>query len=464
MNGESMNGIKVLCGDVIDQLKTLSDESIQCVVTSPPYWGLRDYSVCGCSLTYNTKNLSEDERLSCSEAGGGLTEKSCQKKKPNPNCLMCKGTGTIDGIKNNQFGSEKSPDEYVEHLLETFREVWRVLRNDGTVWLNLGDSYYNYRPGGDALEPQTISGKKQRDYPTSVPRRNLSQRGLKEKDLVGIPWRVALALQNDGWYLRSDVIWNKSNPMPESVTDRPTRSHEYIFLLTKSPHYYYDQEAIREPYTEPLNRWGGKTKRASPEDSKVWTEEGKKAGFTGLARRDTNCRPNPAGRNRRTVWEMRTKPYTDAHFATFPEELPERCILAGTSQKGACPVCGAPWKRILKVDRSSTGMERWDELENDLSDKAKLDTDHNRKNISGIFKFAGGTTRETTGWQPTCECGHNEVVPCTVMDIFAGSGTTGAVAQRLGRKAILIELNPEYIKLINKRCNLGYADITETYL
>ena len=303
---------EVLEGDVREVLKTLDDESVQCGVTSPPYWGLRDYGV------------------------------------------------------DDQLGLEPTPEEFVENMVGVFQEVKRVLRKDGTVWLNLGDSYSSHKDCKSP--PQTISNNNQHEIEKgkSVTRdtKKLKEAGLKNKDLVGIPWRVAFALQADGWYLRSDIIWNKPNPMPESVTDRPTKSHEYIFLLTKSPKYYYDHEAIKEKGSGRIP--GNKVPQ-------------KGAGMVGFEIRDglLEAQQKPQdSRNKRSVWKITTKPYKEAHFATFPEELPETCIKAGT-QKGD-----------------------------------------------------------------------------VVLDIFAGSGTTLRVASKLGRKGIGIELNPEYIKILKKRCKI----------
>jgi len=300
---------EVIQGDVREVLKTLDDESVQCVVTSPPYWGLRDYGV------------------------------------------------------DDQLGLEATPEEFVENMVDVFREVKRVLRNDGTLWLNLGDSYFGGGRGDDSKLRGSHKGQGTYDsMKSSKPDWN-KVKGLKPKDLVGIPWRVALALQADGWYLRSDIIWNKPNPMPESVADRPTKSHEYIFLLTKSAKYFYDHEAIKEKGEYPAGTKAAKGSAKRYSTDLVNSRPPEYKVYDGL-------------RNKRSVWKITTKPYKEAHFATFPEELPETCIKAGT-QKGD-----------------------------------------------------------------------------VVLDIFAGSGTTLRVASKLGRKGIGIELNPEYIKILKKRCKI----------
>jgi DNA modification methylase len=343
--------VKVLEGDCRDVLRTLPNESVHCVVTSPPYFGLRDYGVSG------------------------------------------------------QIGLESAPAEYVARLVEVFREVRRVLRDDGTLWLNLGDSYtrnpakggsgpngkHDFIPSyGDArkkLAANAVVGSSDGSVGRADrPGTRASVDGLKEKDLIGIPWRVAFALQQDGWYLRQDIIWHKPNPMPESVRDRCTKAHEYIFLLSKSEKYYFDSEAIKEPSVtnDPRRPYG--SFGANVLDSRGAAAQGggrlrapanvKRGEFNGK----TNDLPGREAfraftetRNKRSVWTVTTKPFKGAHFATFPPDLIEPCVLAG------CPVGG------------------------------------------------------------------------TVLDPFGGAGTTGVVAQKHGRNAILCELNPEYVKMARQR-------------
>ena len=266
--------IEILSGDCRETLRSMPNESVQCCVTSPPYWGLRDYG------------------------------------------------------HNGQLGMEKTPEDFVDNLVDVFREVRRVLKDDGTLWLNLGDSYASTTKGSGG--PSDLQGTNAGSRYAS--RRFVLPSGLKPKDLVGIPWRVALALQTDGWYLRQDIIWHKPRQMPESVTDRCTKAHEYIFLMAKSDRYYYDQEAIKEPSKE-----------------------------SGVLR------------NKRSVWAVMPAVFKGAHFATFPEDLITPCVRAG-SKRGD-----------------------------------------------------------------------------TVLDPFAGSGTTGKVAIENGREAVLCELNPEYIEMIEER-------------
>ena len=280
------------------------------------------------------------------------------------------------------------------------------------------------------------SGSAYLDYTTA---------SLKPKDLCGIPWRLAFALQADGWYLRSDIIWHKPNPMPESVTDRPTKAHEYLFLLTKSPTYFYDQEAVREPVTESTmyrartdfitNNDVAKRKHFDPKTPSI---NPRTAEATRQAILDGR------GRNLRTVWTIPTQPYPDAHFATYPEKLVEPCIKAGTSVKGCCAACGAPWAREIDVT-----------YRNDTTTDGRPAKGNHRPETNGEKStFASGErTRRlttTTGWHSMCTHAA-DTVPCTVLDIFCGSGTTGEVAMKLGRSFIGIELNPKYCELARNR-------------
>lgn len=423
-------------GDALDVLRTLPDESVHCCVTSPPYWGLRDYG--------------------------------------------------IDG----QLGLEETPELYVARMVEVFREVRRVLRRDGTCWLNIGSSYMA-NPSG-SLEGSTLTkGGKQtassragraarrdaasRDSTCTAPQG--SPRRLKPKDMVPTPWMLAMALQQDGWYLRSDVIWSKCNPMPESVTDRPTKAHEYLFLLTREPRYFYDADAIREPAE--WARWGDQTngKHQDTESAASWIPDRKVArrpplvpeqtkagvGRQGIGS-DTFGHYAERGRNRRSVWEIATEPYPDAHFATFPQKLVEPCILAGTSERGCCPECRAPWQRVVEVEsswrlRAENGATRGNLAPETLVGAGTQRAVHG----AGVSHDLNSRRREQKGWRPTCECGDesgvigwvgtvaHETVPCTVLDPFLGSGTVALVARRLGRRCIGIELNPGYAAQAAKR-------------
>jgi DNA modification methylase len=378
---EQLGKAVIYTGDALAILKTIPGESVHCCVTSPPYWGLRDYG----TAKWEGGDLGCDHKGAplCSDKSGlaGYTSENIKLRtfsQPYKDiCGKC-GAKRID----NQIGLEKTPEEYVSKMVEIFREVKRVLRNDGTVFLNLGDSYGSgTRKTNHA---QSVANGDERDLPCI-------ERGKQgyAKQLIGIPWRVAFALQADGWYLRQDIIWNKPNPMPESVTDRCTKSHEYVFLMTKSAKYYFDNGAIKEraiyALTSGDNRPPGIVRdRLYGYDSKESVLRGRTITETenGItirhplgkhARGQQSPKAIVDYRNKRSVWTVNTKPYPDAHFATYPPKLIEPMILAG------CPVDG------------------------------------------------------------------------TVLDPFAGSGTTGEVALRHSRRSILIELNPKYIELIKQR-------------
>ena len=251
----------ILFGDARETLSAFIDKARMCV-TSPPYYGLRNY-----------------------------------------------------GDEEKQIGQEETPEEYISNLVEVFREVRNVLTDDGTLWLNIGDSYYNYRPGkGQALNKQTVASNDQ-DLPQKCARRGNKLDGLKEKDLIGIPWMLAFALRADGWYLRQDIIWHKPNPMPESVRDRCTKAHEYMFLLSKNKKYYYDNEAIKEPAKD----WGTRDRTKGK-----YHNQG-----SGLQPHSGLTKSYPK-KNKRSVWSISPRPYKGAHFAVFPPELIEPCILAGS--------------------------------------------------------------------------------------------------------------------------------------
>lgn len=361
----------ILVGDVLEKLTELPDESVHMVVTSPPYWGLRDY-------------------------------------------------GGVEG----QIGLEASPGEHIEVMVDVFREVRRVLRGDGTLWLNYGDCYATAANGRSAADTKAAGRDDRtfRDKPFST-----VGDGLKPKDLCMIPARVALALQADGWWLRSEIVWAKPNPMPESIRDRPVSSHEKLYLLAKRARYFYDAVAVRTAAKSDKQR--GLTPR----------HEG---GINHTTLDDTG---RDMGANLRNVWTIATKPFKEAHFATFPPALVEPCILAGTSAKGVCPQCGAPWVREMERE-----MER-----EFIGDRTKARGEHvpggvNRRIAAGSGRHPPGNHR-TTGWSPFCGCDAGDPMPATVLDPFGGAGTVGLVANRLGRAAVLIELNPDYATMARAR-------------
>lgn len=441
-------GIKLLQGDCRQVLASLPAESVQTCVTSPPYYGLRDYGTAewaggdaGCDhLAPFTGGLTSS---GLAKYANGLNEDTVKAKMTNRRQQYrdeCKDCGAIR--VDQQIGLEQSPAEYVAQLVEVFREVRRVLRSDGTVWLNLGDSYASSSKGtgGDGsssglrkdgrAEPARISAAK-----GSIANQTFSARridhGMKPKDLMLIPARVAIALQDDGWWIRSEIIWSKSAPMPESVRDRPTCAHEKVWLLTKAATYFYDADAVAEPSEmKPQQRL---TPRASHPK--------------GDAGRQKHTQPEGGTayetRNLRNVWHLNPEPFPGAHFATMPATLAERCIKAGTSERGCCPLCGAPWVRMVETKRTRDGKPLdggWD-----------IDAGGRRLGATGVGHWRDKTVSTTTGWTPSCSCPEHEPVPQTVLDPFSGAGTTLVVASRLQRNAIGIELNPQYVELARRR-------------
>ena len=458
-----MNTHKIILGDCIEGMNTLPDGCVHTCITSPPYFGLRDYGtgtweggdpdcdhidetamaermrqkksmiVVGERMDGSTRTRVHDE-----EIGKGIQHQHL--------CKKCGAKRT-----DSQIGQEDTVEGYVQKMVEVFREVRRILRDDGTLWLNLGDSYMSAK--NCSPPPQTQGG--QRGMPSDfVPPNRKDQKGLKTKDLIGIPWRVAFALQADGWYLRQDIIWHKPNPMPESVTDRCTKAHEYIFMLSKKPHYFYDYEAIKEPLAE--SSIGRKERKKNLIDRTGVGTLGKQIkegvnsdhGYSGLAlgRNGKTGYSEDGKRNKRSVWTVTTKPFRGAHFAVYPEDLILPCVLAGTSEHGCCPQCGKPWERV--VERTKTFESGSGRSGNPISGKQDLSA--SETNSTPDIRMGPCVQSHTTGWSPACECG-GEPVPCTVLDPFTGSGTTAVVALKNGRNYIGTELNPEYVKIAEAR-------------
>lgn len=448
----------ILQGDCRDTLKTLPPQSVHCAVTSPPYFNLRSYLPAG-----------------------------------HPD-------------KSREIGSEQSPQEYVAALVSVFREVWRVLRDDGVLWINLGDSFAADR-GGTYMPAETLSGgvsgkgdaepmRGRGGAAEGNARRDCTKFGIKHKCLIGIPWRVALALQDDGWYLRRDIIWEKRSCMPESVTDRCTTSHEYIFHLTKRPTYYYDNVAIAEPVSQSMldqieDGYEGLALKdysaagvQDPSDvkSRIIANARKKqknlqtedhgrtvhSMHTGRALAngkgfDSSMAGGGSGyykadgtpirgstRNKRSVWRTTSANFAGQHFATFPPSLIKPCILAGTSAVGCCPECAAPYERDTETVAAMSKACPKTQASHEA--RGGTGTPVGTLGKSGGGRVDGYTT--TLGWSPTCKCDAGKQVPCTVLDPFGGSGTTAAVAIELGRKAILCELNAEYIALQRQRIDV----------
>ena len=389
--------VRVLVGDCRETLATLPAGSVHCIVTSPPYYGLRDYG----------------------EAA--------------------------------QIGLEDTPDAYVAEMVGVFRELRRVLRDDGVAWLNLGDSYTGgggYAPDAPSNQPEAQAARNapmaERSGARIAGRRNRSD--VSAGNLLGIPWRVAFALQSDGWTLRDACVWHKPNPMPESVAGtrwegdtlrrgswRHTSAHEMVFMLTRGMGYFSDQEAVREAGSENVP-WSASSNGGKKQEQ-LGNNIGNKLGAPAA----------PSGRNPRNVWSITTRPYSGAHFATMPPDLAERCIKAATSATGVCPACGAQWAPV--VERG------------ELAGEAKIQlgprpaADARGVSASGLARTNGRTWREidVLDHRPTCDCPPADPIPATVLDPFGGAGTTALVADRLGRDAILCELNADYAELARAR-------------
>ena len=374
-------------GDALEVLRTLPDESVQCCVTSPPYWGLRDYGTGrwegGAGECDHTRGNPREDH-SHGEYLGTRDRQAASVANASPQLQTCQRCGALR--VDQQLGLEDSPDEYIERMVEVFEEIRRVLRLDGVLWLNMGDSYANDGKWGGStggIHPKSLHGD------SGIGRRRRST-GLKPKDLVMMPARLALALQAAGWWIRMDTIWHKPTSMPESVKDRPTRAHEYIYLLSKSARYFYDADSIKEPVTGNAHARGNGVNPKAKTPSGWDTREGNHREKTGRYPRPKQNESFSAAvsglvdmRNARSVWTIQARPYPSAHFATFPPELAERCIKAGTRPGD------------------------------------------------------------------------------TVLDPFGGSGTTAAVATGLGRKAIHIDLNPEYLDLAIDRIGPMLVDVKE---
>lgn len=328
--------IQIIQGDCREKLKELPAESVDCCITSPPYYGLRDYNTEDLIWGGNDNCDHEWGKISHPPKGGMYTEdkKDIWKNKPATGnnkkvtitqarlrngyktsvCIKC-------GAWKGSLGLEPTPEIYVNNMVSAFREVKRVLKKSGSLWLNIGDSYYNYRPGIN--NTQRIA--KNVNLPVESPKRNNKLTNIKEKDLIGIPWMAAFALRNDGWYLRMDIIWHKPNTMPESVKDRPTKSHEYLFLLTKSKSYYCDMDAIREPHVS-MNDL--ESRRILDNKDKTYLDR------QDLASRSREEYYHPKGRNKRSVWMINTEAKSGGHYAKMPSELVKNCVLAGCPEKG----------------------------------------------------------------------------------------------------------------------------------
>jgi DNA modification methylase len=434
----------ILQGSCLELMRGLPENSIQTVITSPPYFGLRNYGT-DPQIWGGSKECEHD---------WGVTQPRRLRTEhdvKNPESIQLHNTGANHGLPTTstcvkcgawrgELGLEPTPELFVEHLVWIFREVRRILREDGTVWLNIADSYW----AGKGQSGQGDSGYQEERESLNRGHHQIAGKGLtrpqdgrhstiKPKDLCLVPQRLAIALQADGWYVRSEVIWSKRNCMPESVTDRPTRSHEQIWLLTKSRNYYYDIDAIREPHAETSLK---RIERPLTLSSNV---EGRAINTEGETDMKRFC--HPAGANCRTVWHMSTTQFRGKHYAGYPLDLPKRCILAGTSAHGRCAECGTPWRR----DTETVSLERFDL---DPADPRYRPSRYDVKYKNVGMRYSQVTDK---GWAKDCDCATDAVLPCLVLDPFNGSGTTGLVALQNGRSYIGLELNPEYVQMTKER-------------
>lgn len=422
----------------------LANNSVQMCVTSPPYFNQRSYAGAirwqGGDPNCKHEGARQPNRFDYGNPGLQILNPGSAFSKYLATCPDC---GAVK--EDRQIGQEDTPDEFVQHMVQVFREVRRVLRPDGTLWLNLGDSYAGSQKGvgknGKAYAgPLQALLNKGSIGIVDAPKRADSM-GLKNKDLIGIPWRTALALQADGWYLRRDVIWYKKSVMPESVTDRPTTTHEYLFIFAKREKYYYDAEAIKEE-CEWDGRTGAKNYIVDEDGNEMRVGEGQNSltRFTGL-------------RNKRSVWELGPEPTQYAHFATYPQALVEPCIKAGSSEQGQCPLCGAPWVRLVERDKPPRELLSRTTLPQDgyVAGGARRGGDVNagQKLQQWIMEHPS----RTVGWKPGCK--HNyQPVPQLVLDPFNGSGTTGLVARRFGRRYVGLDISSEYMDIARDRLGL----------
>ncbi len=433
-------------GDARD-MSELPDGSVQMVCTSPPFWGLRKYAGDQDLIWGGDKDCEHKWDVGIkkwhSGTNAGLIQLGDRGAFHN-NFSNQTNTCPLCGAWKGAYGLELTPEMYIEHTIQILREIRRVLRKDGVVFWDIGDSYAGSwgnsgsREGGQRQQNQEKIHRKAWDNNTERPASSYRHSIIKPKDLCLIPFRVAIAAQEDGWWVRSVIIWSKSNPMPESVTDRPTESHEYILMLTKNKNYYWDADAVREPQSLGTHSRGKtpiKTERSIAKSIQANGQESHKDWF----KYTNEWLYHPLGRNIRTVWEFPTQPYPEAHFAVFPEKLPEICIRAATPEVGCCSKCGAPWVRIIDKSYNIRAIRA-------ITEKQYKSVGGSRANMP----FMGDKITQTLGWQPTCKCDADKV-PSLVLDLFAGSGTTLAVAKREGRRAVGYELSGEYCKLIVER-------------
>jgi DNA modification methylase len=482
-------------GHVIDVLRTMGAASVQCIATSPPYFGLRDYGLepviwepvlyapmaglppmpfpahanpeAFATCAHDWDEWSEKHRVEDAVHGktrttdrfyGGDANRrfdgSHQEHAHGQTCRIC-------GAWRGCLGLESDPNLYIGHLVQVFREAWRVLADDGVLWLNLGDSYARRGGTDKGVSPTASVRSTQNTLEQKGGRKQGVHSGLKAKDLIGIPWRAALALQADGWFLRSDVVWAKGvsfartwhgNPMPESVTDRPTRAHEMVFLLSKRDRYFFDHVAVQEAAVHSATGKAASFRREAG-NKRDQSIPGQKAG-THRPNRENTAYNGPM-RNLRDVWTVTTKPYPGAHFAVWPADLVLPMVLAGTSAIGHCPACGKRWARVTEKTTRFAGNSAISGRDlSEIRDGGKHAGTVNGGNKN--LKAGPQTLVTSHGFRSACSC-NSAPVPDVVLDIFGGSGTTAAVALSAGRSAVLIDANVGYDGLQDGRIALAQA-------
>jgi DNA modification methylase len=453
--------VTLLRGHVIAALRSIPAGSVHCVMTSPPYLGLR---------VYGTVPQVWGGDPECAHAWGGLepprrsrwgdldtlSEKQASNRGSASNVeALTASTGQFCQLCHawrGELGSEPTVSLFIAHLVEVFREVRRVLRPDGVLWINIADSYCS-SPAGNVAPVQDADGAYARKHARmraatgeDAMRRpvDFGADRIKPKDLCLVPQRLAVAMQEDGWYVRADCLWHKPNPLPESVPDRPmTKDHEYVWMFTPTAQNYWDDVAVREPAApdsarpskhRPRGEWksrkAGQYHECSAEQAAATLHSGS----------DT--------RRRRSIWTIPTQAVAGCHFATYPEKLVETPILGSTSAHGVCGLCGAPWERVSEPTPEYAACFG----SNTGADAERAEKGYQKRSPAVCASYV------TTGWKPSCDCHPafaGEPVPATVLDIFNGSGTTGVVALRHGRRYIGIDLNADYLELAKQR--LGVA-------
>jgi DNA modification methylase len=442
--------VQILQGDVRQQLATLPAESVQCVVTSPPYYGLRAYGtnpqVWGGDPEHGHVFGDETVRNFTAPAGS-------EKQASNAGAcdVIARSAHCPCGAWRGELGSEPTPALFIEHLVSIFDEVRRVMRPDGVLFVNLGDSYagsgkgptgksgigdQEWRQGfraGSARADGVVDGRSIRNRNGTGP-----VGGIPAKNLLLIPERFAIAMQDAGWIVRSRIAWCKTSAMPESVRDRPTSAWEHIWMFTRSARYFWDQEAVRSELKAPAqtvpsgfgghNRNGGTT-------------------YSGNAYDATQL----GGANLRNYWLLGPEPSREEHYAAFPSEIPRRCILAATSEKGQCPACGSPWVRSTEITYTPRLASPKSQVKTTFGERSSGDVERGSIRPQELPYGRASKNVQTTGWQAGCQCDAGDPVPQLVLDPFLGSGTTALVADQLGRNAVGIELNPEYAEMARRR-------------